>query len=84
MKNKTETTIKFNNRNYKIRMLNVRDAGLVNVGSAALNRLLVSGEGSYVSDEAKYTDDQIYYFISPASFKLSDKKLAYKILEEMN
>ncbi len=49
-----------------------------------LNRLLISKEGSHVSDEAKYIDDQICYFINPSSFKLSDKKLADKIFEEMN
>lgn len=81
---KTETTIKFNKRNFKVRMLNIMDLGLVNICSTVLNRLLVSAEGEYVSEEAKYIDDQIFYFISPSDFRLPDKELACKILKDIN
>ena len=81
---KTETTIRFNNLNYKARVLNIGDLELVNVCSTVLNKLLVSKKGDYTCEEAKYVDDQIYYFISPSSFTLSDKKLAHKILNEMS
>ncbi len=83
MKNKTETIIKYNNRGYKVRILNVDDLGFVNICSNILNRLLVDGDSNYVSDEARYIDEQIFYFIAPSSFKLSDKDLVHKILEEM-
>ena len=73
MKAKTETIIKFNSRRYKARVLNVGDLGFVNICSEALNRLLVTREGDYISDEAKFVDQQIFYFVNPAYFKLSDQ-----------
>ncbi len=59
------------------------DLGLVNVCSTALNRLLVSKEGDYVSDEARHIDEQIFYFVTSSSFKLFDQDLVCKILKEM-
>ena len=84
MENKTETTIEFNNRNYKARILDVEEHGTVNICSESLNRLLFTSEGDYVSDEAKFVDQRIFYFVNPAYFKLTDEALGLKILKEMN
>ena len=83
MINKTETNIKFNNRNYKARILDIEDHGIVNICSDALNRLLLTSEGDYVSAEAKFVDQQIFYFVNPIHFKLSNKALGAIILKEM-
>ena len=82
-KNRTATAIKFNHREYKARVLNIEGVGFVNICSDALNRLLLTFEGDYVSDEAKFVDQQIFYFVNPVYFKLSNKALGARILKEM-
>ena len=83
MKNKIETAIEINHRKYKVRVLNIEGVGFVNICSDALNRLLLTSEGDYVSDEAKFVDQQIFYFVNSVYFKLSNKALGARILKEM-
>ena len=68
-------SIQFGNRNYRIREVEMEDAGIRIIASTSLNKRLVTEEGSYTSKEARYIDEQIYFFVKPGKLKLSDQAL---------
>ena len=77
-------SIEFKGRSYRLRTLDFgEDFGVYNVASLHLDRLLVDELGSYTSREAKFVDEQIFYFIPPSQFRLSDEKLRSTILSEI-
>ena len=53
------------------------------MASEHLNNLLFDRAGQYLSKEEDPIDEQIFYFVPPASFRLSDEKLRTKILAEI-
>ena len=68
-------SIQFGKRNYRIREVEMEDAGIRIIASTYLNKRLVTEEGSYTSKEAGYIDEQIYFFVEPGKLKLSDQAL---------
>lgn len=75
--------IRFNKRNYSTRSLRFPLLGELTVASTVLNDRLMTKDGGYVSKEAQYIDEQIFYFIPPCDFKLDDRDLARKIVREL-
>lgn len=77
-------SIEFKGRSYRIRTLDLgKEFGINNVASEHLNDLLIDSTGRYESREAESIDEQIFYFVPPASFRLSDERLRRKILAEI-
>lgn len=77
-------SIEFKKRSYRIRTLDFgSEFGVVNVASEHLNELLINSTGQYRSKEAESVDEQIFYFIPAASFRLADDKLRIKVLSEI-
>ena len=69
-------SVQFGNRNYRIREVEIEDAGICIIASTALNKKLVTEKGSYTSEEARYIDEQIYFFVTPGKLKLSNQALS--------
>ena len=69
-------SLKFENRNYRIRQLEIEDAGVRIIASTALNKRLMTGEGSYTSQEARLLDEMIYFYVEPDILKLNDTSLS--------
>ncbi len=77
-------SIEFRGRPYRIRTIDFGgEFGVLNVASEHLNELLVNSTGHFRSSEGESVDEQIFYFIPAASFRLSDDKLRKKILAEI-
>ena len=79
----TNDAIEFNGKSYGLRVLDFgKDWGTNCVASRNLNALLIDEDGQYTSSEAQSVDEQIFYFIAPAEFRLTDGALSTKILRE--
>lgn len=77
-------SIEFKGRRYRLRTIDFGgELGVLNVASELLDELLFDSTGQYRSKEAESVDEQIFYFIPNASFRLSDDKLRNKILAEI-
>lgn len=80
----TNDVIEFIGKSYGLRVLNFGEGlGRINVASNKLNSLLVDDNGRFTSKEAQSVDENIFYFIAPAEFRLSDEALMEKILREV-
>lgn len=53
------------------------------ISTDCLNNVLMNNDGSYVSDEARIIDENIFYFVEDEIFHLNENKLASKILFEI-
>jgi hypothetical protein len=49
-----------------------------------LNNVLMSNDGSYVSEEARMIDEQLFYYIENDSLHLTEFQLVAKILSEID
>ncbi len=77
-----DDAIEFNGKSYGLRVLDFGESwGTYRVASRNLNQLLMDDTGQYTSSEAQFVDEQIFYFIAPAEFRLSDEALKTKILK---
>lgn len=66
--------ITFNKKRYKLRIIEHPILGLVNIATTKLGaKLLIDDD--YANDEAEFVDEQIYFFIEPRQFGLSDERL---------
>ena len=74
-------SIQFGKRNYRIREVEMEDAGIRIIASTYLNKRLVTEEGSYTSKEARYIDEHIFFFVYPGKLKLSDKALSNYVIK---
>ena len=68
-------SVKFGNRNYRIREVELEVTQNRIIASTALNKRLVTEDGRYTSDEARQLDELIYFFVAPGKLKLSDLAL---------
>lgn len=77
-------SIEFRGRSYRLRTIDFGgELGVLRVASEHLDELLIDSTGQYISKEAESVDEQIFYFIPAASFRLSDDKLRTKVLSEI-
>jgi len=59
-------SITFENRKFKIREIESRI-----IASTDLNNILITTDGNYKTDEARFIDEQIYFFVEPENLNLS-------------
>jgi len=53
------------------------------ISTTKLNDSLMNNDGSYVSEEARFIDEQIFYFVEEEDIYLQKKELAKMILSEI-
>ena len=75
-------TIKFNQREYPTLLLNF-PFGERMISVAKLNDNLMNEDGSYVSENARLVDEDIFYFVDEEDLNLSDDELVQLILSEI-
>ena len=68
--------IEFQSNQYKVREIELPEIGNVLISTITLNLLLLNDKGGYVSDEAFFVDESIYYFVEEDEISLSDKELS--------
>lgn len=67
--------IKYENTWHKIRIIAHRGFESVYFGSTHLSDKIISKLGEPISKEAEKIDEQIYFYLSPPLFRLSDEEL---------
>jgi|GEM_PF-1218619 len=76
--------IDFENKKYKCRIIDLNEEfGKVYVGSTELEKKLITEEGGYTSEMARFVDEQIFYFVDAWKFRLTDDLLAQSILADL-
>lgn len=68
-------SIKYENTWHKIRIVDHEEYGIVQFGSTHLSNKIISEYGKPISKEAEKIDEQIYFYLSPSLFRLSDEEL---------
>jgi hypothetical protein len=68
-------TIEFQSKQFKVREIELPQIGNVLISTESLNQLLLNDIGGYVSDEAMYVDEKIYYYIDELEFGLNNEDL---------
>jgi len=68
--------IKFQNREFKAREIELSEIGTVLVSTNSLNELLLDKNGRYISDEAISVDERIFYFVEESEIALNSNELA--------
>ena len=74
--------IKFNQREYPTLLLNF-PFGERRISVAKLNDDLMNEDGSYVSENARLVDEDIFYFVDEEDLKLNKDELVQLILSEI-
>jgi len=75
-------SIKYSGKTFELRELNLKEFGEVLIASTELSDLLMNDEGDdYGSEEARYIDEQICYFVTPEQMKTQDDLLLALILD---
>lgn len=68
-------SVKYGNSWYKIRIVDHDEYGSVYFGSTHLCNKIISDSGEPISKEAEKVDEQIYFYIPPTLFRLTDEEL---------
>ncbi|RKS00852.1 hypothetical protein [Flavobacterium sp. 102] len=68
-------TIKFQNKEYKAREIELNELGKILVSTTSLNNALMINGSNYVSNEAENIDERIYYFIEEDEIELNETDL---------
>jgi hypothetical protein len=76
-------TINFQNKEFKVREVELPEIGNVLISTNSLNELLLNNDGGYVSDEAITADENIFYFIDDSEMELTDDELINLITKEL-
>lgn len=76
-------TIVFQNKKYPIRKIKLMKLGEILISTISLNKLLLKG-GNYVSNEAMFVDEQIYYFVNSRQIKLGQERLTKLVNSEVH
>jgi hypothetical protein len=76
-------SVTFRNTEFEIKHLNLDNFGEVTIAQTALSELLILNGRSYRSEEARLLDEQIFYYVEPDEFNLSDKELAALIMNQI-
>jgi hypothetical protein len=74
--------IHFQNISYPTRSVELADYGEILISITSLNDILLKDD-DYVSDEARYIDEQIFYFAEDEQINLSDDELRKLLLKEL-
>lgn len=74
--------INFQNREFKVREIELPDLGYVFISTVNLNDALMNNGSDYVSKEAQNIDEQIYFFVEQNEIELSEKDLVKLVILE--
>lgn len=75
--------IEFQNKEYKVREIEIPEFGNVLISTNSLNELLLNESGSYISEEAIAVDERIFYFVEENEIEFSDEELINLIISEV-
>ena len=75
--------IKFQDKNYPTRQIELPKASIVNISTDSLNNKLIDENGSYISLEASNVDEQIYFFVEDGEIYLPNKDLKKLIMDQV-
>ncbi len=75
--------IEFQNREFKVREIELPEFGIVRISITSLNELLLNKDGSYSSKEAEAVDEKIFYFVEDNEIEQSDEELIKVVLSEV-
>lgn len=73
----------FQNIEYPIRQVNLPKFGKVSVSIDALNEKVINKNNGYVSKEAAYIDEQIFFFISEDYIYKSKTELQHELIKQI-
>ena len=76
-------TIQFNNRDFRVKEIELPEFGNVLISTNTLNKLLLKEDGSYVSDEAEAVDEKIFYFVEDNEIELSQEEIILIVNSEL-
>lgn len=68
-------TIKFKNKEYKRREIELPELGNIFISTTSLNDILMNYGSHYVSKEAQNIDEQICFFVEENEIELNDEDL---------
>lgn len=74
--------IDFQNIFYPARVVELPNDGEVLISVTSLNDVLLKDD-DHVSDEARYVDDQIFYFVEDSQINLDDEELITLLTKEV-
>lgn len=74
--------IKFNNELFPFREVEF-DFGKRLISTENLNEKILDNNGNYSSEEARYIDESIFFFVDNISINLEEKTLISKIISEL-
>lgn len=75
-------TVKFQNKEYKIREIKLPELGNVFISTTSLNDALMNNGSDYVSIEAQYIDEEIYFFVEDNEIEMNERSLAKLIIQQ--
>jgi len=75
-------TIKFQNKKYKAREIELPELGNVLISTTSLNDALMNNGSDYVSDEAKNIDEEIYFFVEESEVEINEVDLVKLISQQ--
>jgi hypothetical protein len=75
-------TIKFQNKEYKTREIELPEFGNVLISTTSLNDALLNNGSNYVSDEAKNIDDEICFFVEENEIEMNEVDLVELISQQ--
>ncbi|MES2240781.1 MAG: hypothetical protein V4497_11050 [Bacteroidota bacterium] len=68
---------------YKTREIHLFEFGNVLVSEVSLNNKLLDLNGQYISDEARFVDEQIFFFVEKKEIEYNLGKLKKLILDQV-
>lgn len=75
MKKEYMNFIKFQNKQYQVRELKLPEIGVILISTVSLNNKLLNNESKYISDEAIFVDESIFYYVEENQIQLSDEEI---------
>lgn len=67
--------IQFQNKEYKVREIELLEFGCVLISTTSLNDALINNGGDYVSKEAQSIDELLYFFVEEDEIELNEQDL---------
>jgi hypothetical protein len=75
-------TIKFQNKEYRIREIELPGLGIVLISTTNLSDALMNNGSDYVSDVAQNIDEEIYFFVEENEIEMDEVDLANLICQQ--
>lgn len=76
-------SIKFDNKFYPIREIEIPECGNVKISTSQLNTKLMNEDGFYSSEKASLLDEDIFYYVEPIQMMFEDSQLINLIMSEL-